>query len=248
MKPETDLLHKPLTLPTHLFIITAVVVALLLTIIGLLLYQNSLLKQQVQTTIPSPTSSAITQESPTLFAPSDPTANWKTYQSKTYSFEVKYPETVSLYEAKDKDKMAILTYIPVCDPDKTIACFHFPNSKYSATNFRGAGLSIKILEKIVTEQTCSIIETPNNQKIASRQINGITFYMGNQGGAAAGNQNFDTVFRTFYKGKCFEIVERFVTDSSDVNTPPGMVKSITKAEQSSVLMELDQILSTFRFI
>lgn len=92
MNPETDPVHKSLNLPTHLFIVTAVVMVLLLTIIGLLLYQNTLLKQQLGQS-PSLPPDLTLQESPVLYnSPvTDPTANWKTYTSKMYKFSLQYP-------------------------------------------------------------------------------------------------------------------------------------------------------------
>ena len=191
---------------------------------------------------PTPSNQTTTPTQSPIQLPDADTTNWKAYTNTEYGFSFSYPPAVTLYTGNNLNKVENLTYIPVCDLDRSASCLYYSNKEFPNTNFSGAGLSINILK--VNSDSCNTLERPTG----SVAINEVKFIKGAAGGAAAGNQNEDLIYRTFHNGTCFEIRQRITTNSSDVNTVNGGVKSFTENDKNKITKLFDQILSTFKFL
>lgn len=232
--PQTPRVKTKSSFLTVFFIL---ILLLILVGGGVFAYQKFIRNPtSIATTTPSPSESLVPAGT------GDPTTSWKTYTNSILGFELKYPETLILYENKDKAKIVSLSYIPICDIETTNLCLYYPPDQYAGTNFKGAGLSVNILEENISAKICGTL----NQSVGSKVINGMTFTVGEDTGVALGNQSQDTIYRIFHSNKCFDIVIRINTDSSDVNSPPGTVKKFTESEKATVLSLFEQILSTFK--
>ncbi len=100
---KNDPIETPVQTPAHHNLslrISLIIITLLLTLMVYLLYQYSLLKQELNqlTTAPSPASLPQTSPSPINIQ----TADWKTYTNSKYNFSLKYPPDFLLTEAKGK--------------------------------------------------------------------------------------------------------------------------------------------------
>lgn len=179
-------------------------------------------------------------------SPMDLTGSWETYTDDQYGFEFKYPKTLSIYTASDSAKIKLLSFIPVCDTDKSVVCVHYSNENFPGTNFEGAGLAVNIIKDASTKESCDMFSS--NEDKTTETINGVSYAVGTWGGAATGHQSADKTYRTFQGNTCFELNLRISTDSSDVNLPTGTVKTFTDANKEKVVDELLQVLSTFKFL
>lgn len=246
---ETAPKKSPISLNLALSIITGV--SLLICVF--LIVQNWFLNQKLQKLIEAQKIAVAQKIIPVdLGSTITPTATitrspLNTYTNLKYKFTFQYPNYLDLFQESDMDKITNLTMIPICDLT-SIACLYFKEDQYPNTNFRGAGLSINTRTKALSSASCDLEMVPGGRNTGSKTINFTSYRTFTTGGAAAGNQNQDSIYLTFKNNTCFEIIGRIVTDSSDVNSEPaGSIKTFTSKDQTDLIDQFDQILSTLTF-
>lgn len=183
---------------------------------------------------PTPAPSVSVSPSP------DTTAGWKTYTSTTYGYTFNYPNDYGFVVTSPK-----VTY-PNQDPDwnffacgnnQTGVCATIVTENKAATNAFGPvglGFAVKILDKapdnLTTADACSTLQygTQYAHKMTTKTtINGVSFFVGDIGGAAAGTNTSGSAYRTFSNGKCWELSTSIVTTPPiyDFTPPPTTVQA-----------------------
>lgn len=178
----------------------------------------------------------------------DSTANWKEYRNSNLGFSISYPETLVKLERKDKGNISPHTFIPTCDSETTQVCLYYADQSYANSDFDGADISINIDTQADTVKKCTDLKKDALDNQGTKQIGGVNFSTGTSGNGAGGHQIENHFLKTFYNGRCFEIVQSIVTSSKSDNSPPGTVNSFLEKDKAQVLNLLDQILSTFKFL
>lgn len=185
-------------------------------------------------------------------------SNWKTYTNTQYGFEFKYPKGLNLYIVpQDNQKISLSGYIPVCDVPYdeygTIVCLHYPKTDEFSRFFSGAGFGISLIKDTKIEsdpaKNCAIYapdpKYPKDfEKI--KEINGTWYYYLETGGAAAGHQSNEELYRTFKNGNCIQIDLNVTTNTFSDESFEGMKKKMD-ADDEKIKVILSQILSTFKF-
>ncbi len=172
--------------------------------------------------------------------PKNEAANWKTYTNTKYGFEIKYPNDFELYT--DVNKMEVLSYIPVCNPDMAI-CLYYLKDNQKNTNFEGAGISVDILKDSGTKASCSMIKE-GEEKTGFIAINGVNFDIYKGGGAATGHFEEYFNYRTFKNNYCYQITLR-KTEANISNFDPSL--GVKEYDWNEVMANQEQVLSTFKF-
>jgi hypothetical protein len=145
-------------------------------------------------------------------------------------------------------RVVTLTYIPVCEPVGTLTCIYIPSDKYSGTNFRGAGMGIgTVAPNAATNKVQCPPKDPSLTDTGNKTYGSYQFETFTGGSAAAGNQSNEKIYYILHNGECFQITNTIMTDSSDVNSSLGSVKSFSSTQSDNLNNLFDQILSTFKF-
>jgi hypothetical protein len=142
-------------------------------------------------------------------------------------------------------------YIPVCsnfscDSTGTVACIGYPGNEMKGTTFQAAAFSVSELKEATTESECLKVEEPPPQVGNARDetVNGTRFKVTETDGVAAGNFVDGYVYRTFHKGKCYELDIR-IASSNAANYDPGTVKTF---DSERVERTLRTVLASFKFL
>jgi len=161
-----------------------------------------------------------------------PAAAVSTYRNATYNFEFQYSAEFSFTDAI------------YANLQQKIVQVNLAQSEYPKTNFGDAALSFSI-QPVSSLQACLSANLSENAAgfKETRSINGVTFYLGQGNGAAAGNFYDSRIFRTFRSGSCFEIAETLHT-SNIGNYEPG---TVTEVDPKPIWERLDKILASFKF-
>ena len=168
---------------------------------------------------------------PILTSPQTNTSNLKTYTNEKYGYEFSYLLDEKFYVNNEAE-------IFVSYDNKIL----MPKTDFGSAQFYVNILSSK------TETECRAItysnpvsgERPPGKKI----INGVTFVEGGDSGAAAGTFVQEKIYRAFYNGNCYDLIERLNT----FNDLQGLgLRIMNQFEEQTIWNKLDQILSTFKF-
>ncbi len=211
-------------------------VALVVVVAAVLTYFTFLKKPGEVAVSPTPMPTATK----TATATPDETANWKTYTNTQYGFEIKYPNGFELYT--DVNKMKVLSYIPVCNPDMVV-CLYYSKDNQKNTNFEGAGLSVDILKDSGTNASC-LLTKEVEEKTGFITINGVNFDIYKGGGAAAGHFEEYFNYRAFKNNYCYQITLR-KTEANISNFDPSL--GVKEYDWNEVMVKQEQVLSTFKF-
>lgn len=169
----------------------------------------------------------------------DQTASWKTYTSTKYGFEFKYP--------KDYKTQGIPTDNP------TGLNISLDRGNIFVHEIDNSIININLPEDCMFSS--SQLEDKNMLSyVSTKEINGISFYyyinyktqanyLGAYCGMSTGCQRLD-VYRTLYKGKCFEIKYQ---RSDRVFTSGDIDYRGATQEEMKVPEIFNEILSTFKF-
>ena len=143
-------------------------------------------------------------------------------------------------------------YHPVCDgllenEHYGVACFAYPRNKFTNTPaFEAATFSVEIRDSKKTEKSCLTLDPDSEERTGTKKVNGVSFSVFGFGEGGM-NQGVDgTAYRTFYKGKCYQLGLNFATSNPEVYDPP--IRSLTKRDVNEVNSKLDQALKSFRFL
>src|SRR3989344_1412950 len=170
------------------------------------------------------------------------TAGWKTYTSNM-GFELKYPDNYWAGEGEFDFSLYIPPQIYLVTPAQPIFAVAIPQNSYPKTDFQGGFITINYANNL-TAASCQqwLTDNPKEKNLTEKVvINGITFYKGEDDGAAAGHQSADEFYHTFYNNLCYEIVLGVRTGGY------GAIDGITHVDYKTVLKELEKILNTFKF-
>ena len=218
--------------------------------IGYFSYKNGQVKLSPRLNNPTPIAASL---SPAYSIPTPLPINWvldkisggTLYKNSEYNFEVKFPDTFVFIKPDEE----IPGYIPVCEGKNQQFCLLYPESNIPKTNFAGAGFSVYVLDDKTSERECNLFGDENYFPKRSTSINGSDFVLQTRGSAASGHQETTDYYRTYHKNNCLEIDLRITTESRFENMPQSSgYKEFTSEQSSQVKKELNQILSTFKFL
>lgn len=145
--------------------------------------------------------------------------------------------------------------VPVSSPtcQSAVACVVYPRDRYSGTNFLGAWFEERVIDDATTRGACltSPMRAPNYPefRVAKdlRTINGVRFLHGISTDAAASLYVSTDLYRTFHRGRCYELSINLATNSFG-SFDPGTVREFTPKDDQRVRIELTTILDSFRFV
>lgn len=164
----------------------------------------------------------------------DETANWKTYTNTKYGFEFKYLPSFQNTNTSGLGQN-FLDQKPVIELENGV--FNYLHNQINAYFI----VSVKSNAK----SECEYVPRGVLNTLKNKVINGINFTVFSTGGAATGNTYSNTILHYLKDSTCYEIVTT-IHESSDGNTPEALPKI---NEQKAIFnKQLDQILSTFKFI
>ena len=188
----------------------------------------------------------------------------KTFTAPDGSFSFRYWDHLirckSVPEARDPDVCS--GYVPACDDladpfhqQTSIACFAYPKNKFTDTPaFEAATFSVEVVDEHATAKSC--LAGPNLKdpegggldvdKRGTTIINGVSFAVF-EFGAGAMNQGTDVeAYRTFHKGKCYQLgIDRASANTTDFDPP---VRDLSEADEREVNGTLEQVRKSFRFL
>jgi hypothetical protein len=121
------------------------------------------------------------------------------------------------------------------NPGVSLVSASIPQSFYPKTNFGLANLTIAVQTKS-TQKACEA-------SAKTEQINGTTFHVSEESGAAAGTYYQSKIYRIFQNQHCFEV--SLTTGIANIgNFEPG---TTTEVDANNVWKRLDEMLMTFKF-
>jgi len=144
-------------------------------------------------------------------------------------------------------------YHPVCDgetgEDNTaFACIAYPRNRFTNTSaFEAATFSVEIVNQIVTAQAC--LAGPADEIFSARppvRIHGVPFSVFEFGEGAMNQSVSGEVYRTFHRGKCYQLGINVAMANPGVFDPPA--RELTKRDWREVKGQLEQARDSFRFI
>jgi hypothetical protein len=120
-----------------------------------------------------------------------------------------------------------------------------PGGMKKGTNFQAAAFSVNELKDANTQPKCQVVaEPPPHGTFHTETINGVKFNVAEIDGVATGNLMDGYVYRTFHKGKCYELDIR-IAFSNIGNYDPGTVKNF---DSERVSRALKAVLASFKFL
>lgn len=147
--------------------------------------------------------------------------------------------------ALNKEQISVQSYIQSCD-DSFDYCLYYNGTKYSGTNFGGAGLRIKKRDDLKTVATCLNTSPANYTGLKSKVVASTTLYTISSfdgiGDAGMGHYASGALYRLSYDGTCHEFETR-VSATQFANYPQGNIKEFTKTDTNAVLEELKNIIT-----
>ncbi len=163
-----------------------------------------------------------------------------THSNGVITFEV--PENYGL--ALNKEQILVQSYIPSCD-DAFDYCLYYNGTKYSGTNFGGAGLRIKKRDDLKTVATCLNTSPANYTGLKSKVVASTTLYtiasFAGIGDAGMGHSASGELYRLAYDGTCHEFETR-VSMTQFANYPEGSIKEFSGTDKNTVLAELKNLI------
>ncbi len=170
---------------------------------------------------------------------------WVRYQNDQGDFEILYPEYFSFSLGAD-GVYSVGEFFP--KPGEAIATVAFPRNSFPETNFSHAFLTVALSDEVVTAGECQLMRRPGEIEgkffDETKEVNGVTFHVGQFDGAAAGTLAETRVYHTLHKGKCFGVSLNLFTFNID-NFELGEVREV---KNQVVWKKLEDIFATFRFL
>jgi hypothetical protein len=142
-------------------------------------------------------------------------------------------------------------YVPVCDDleaegQTSVVCFAYPRNKFTNTPaFDAATFSVEVVDQRNTEERC--LDNPDSTEDAAGtvRINGVSFAAFDGGDAAAGKSTDGSIYRTFHRGKCYQLGINVATAHGTFDPP---VRELRSRDLNEVKGKLEQARKSFRFL
>jgi|GEM_PF-2216419 hypothetical protein len=176
-----------------------------------------------------------------LMAPEEPGTSL--FLDAEHDLLLKYPS--SIVPIRNRAEMETLGYIPVCDPLHAIVCFPYDPPAYEGTNFESSAFSIHLRDDIETEAEC-LAAQPAEDARGAVMLGGTVFASFSFGDAAMSHRLDGWNYRAFREGECYELATRVATSVYEV-WEPGSIREFTLADEAAVRVELEKMLTSFRF-
>ncbi len=162
---------------------------------------------------------------------------WQTYQYLPYNFEFQYPAGFAFTQPVNyNDTMG--------EPIVQLAT---SENKYPKTNYVESFFTVTVGNTKTLKECLKPLPNgdPNKDFKETENVKENMFYVAEADGAAAGNIYTSKIYRTWHNNNCVEI-NLTIHTSQIGNFPPE--SHIEQVDISKPFEELDQILSTFKFI
>jgi hypothetical protein len=145
-------------------------------------------------------------------------------------------------------------YHPVCDSltdeehQTSIACFAYPRNEFTNTKaFEAATFSVETLGSRTSERKCLAEDPGNGEEITgTTTINGISFTKFEFGDAGSSQYTSVVAYRTFHKGKCYQLGVDFAIAAAWAFDPPE--RELSDKDKREINGRLNQALKSFRFL
>lgn len=169
---------------------------------------------------------------------------WQTYHSPAYGFTINVPADMTQAPG-GSSALARKPAIPICGKN-TVACFRYDGEEFNHSVIQSLGLAVNVLRNKKTEASCDNIRYNVTKTTAIHQR---PFYYAETGRIVGGSSQGDTLYRTFYRHVCFEIV--LATAQSDI--PPVRyskygIKPVNREALRTVKTEMHTMLHSFTFV
>jgi hypothetical protein len=174
----------------------------------------------------------------------------RTFTSPDGAFRFVYPQTYLVKTEWNADEISA-SYIPVCI--EGAICVVTRRDAYKGTNFQAAAFDVLQIENTSTQDSCLSTFSSNRGANETHKVDvrkttaGVTFTHLESTDAGVGNYRYSDLYRTFHKGKCYELSVNIAT-SSYGNFDPGTIKEFTKEDTAKVREDLTSIVDSFRFL
>lgn len=166
----------------------------------------------------------------------------QTYTNEEHAFALRYPKDAVF--TIDKGQMEKAGYIPVCNPETTLACVYYPQETYTGTNFESAGVAVGVIKEATSQSECETARFSDEK--GTRIISGVSFTSYRQGEGAAGHVSEGADYLSFRNNRCYIISSRINTSVFE-NYEPGTIEKFTDQQRTTQQQALDFIVQTFIF-
>jgi hypothetical protein len=179
-----------------------------------------------------------------MSVPSDQTTPEARQTFRSDGTQFTYPISYTLYTGAGQ--------VPTDTCQSAAACVVYPRDRYAGTNFLAASFEERVIDGAKTKRSCL---TPQmNASIPEftvardpKIINGVQFLQGTSADAAASLYMSTDLYRTFHRGRCYELSINLATNSFG-SFDPGTVMEFTTQDDLRVRNELRTILHSFKFV
>lgn len=191
-----------------------------------------------------------------------PTDSLKTFTAADGGFAFRYSNQLIACEQKEQGSGGgfywsppenCAAYFPVCDGDTgqdytAIACFAYPRNRFSDTGvFEAATFSVEIVNQIATEKDC--LAGPQDaifRRKPNATIHGVSFAVFEFGEAGMNQGVSGDIYRTFRRGKCYQLGINVATANAQTFDPPE--RELTKTDWREIDGRLERARHSFRFL
>ncbi len=142
-------------------------------------------------------------------------------------------------------------YAPTCDDlagngQTSIACFAYPRNKFTDTPaFEAATFSVEVVHGCTTAKSC-LTGPAEADKHGTTRIDGVPFAVFGIGDGGMNQEVDGDLYRTFHKGKCYQLGINLGTADAGTFDPPA--RAFTDADRHEVTGTLEQARQSFRFL
>ncbi|MFH1192719.1 MAG: hypothetical protein V1656_00130 [Candidatus Jorgensenbacteria bacterium] len=165
------------------------------------------------------------------------------YTNPTWGFGIRYAEDMAF--VADKEKIQLSGYVPLCDPETSLACVVYPESLLPGRNFQGGGVAVGVLNDRKDEAACLALQNEMGAE-APVLIGGREFSAYRFSDAAMSHQSSGENYRAFANGRCYQISTRINTTTFEVYEA-GTIARFTDAERAAVAQKLQDVAMSFTF-
>lgn len=177
----------------------------------------------------------------------------KTFIAPDGSFSFRYwLDLVGCKPPKDNWPENCVSYRPVCDDllqeevQTSFACLGHPRDGF-APRLQAATFSVETLDNEKTEKGCVAARPLVRAETWAgwTAINGVRFAVFDNGDAGGMSFMVGRVYRTFHRGKCYQLGVNLAASSGDFDPP---VPQLTEKDMNEINGPLEQARKSFRFL